>query len=428
MNKDLSFPFAAPVLAVTQPLGTFYVAALPAKLLLEVCYSHRLRAILQKDGTYKLEGSQRRILEPRLKAIGRYINSTESAFPNSLILAANISEETAEVEEEESLRWELLLNRDGKTGTLKIPTRAKLAALIDGQHRLFGFQFAPENKLEIPLVCAIYFDLPKPYQAHLFATINSNQVKVDKSQTYELFGYNVEDEDPDCWTPDKLAVLLCRKLNSEPDSPLFGHVTIAAENEIVPSMSEARRSGSWMISTASIVEGIIRLVTKNSKIDSATMNEHAVGDGRSRKLLASGNKTESDPPLRSAYLALNDKLILTVVKNFFAAAKEIFWTRESLGYIRKTVGIQALFDFLKLITPDALSRKDVSVKFFSQRLMPAQPIDFSDDFFQASGTGRTRIRNILELAAGVRELESLSQKSDFEGYHKLAGKLVKPAR
>jgi hypothetical protein len=40
------------------------------------------------------------------------------------------------------------------------------------------------------LICSIFFELPKPYQAQLFATINSTQKPVDKSLTYELFGYN----------------------------------------------------------------------------------------------------------------------------------------------------------------------------------------------------------------------------------------------
>lgn len=420
MKEAASFPFEAPVLVVAQPLGTFYVAALPAKLLLDVCYSHRLRAKRQEDGSYKLDGSQREILKPRLKAIASYIDTAEAAFPNSLILAANISEETSAVEESDDVRWELSLNRDGKTGTLKIPTSAKLAAVIDGQHRLFGYRFASEVRLKMPLVCCIYFDLPKPYQAFLFATINSNQKSVDKSQTYELFGYNVEEEDPVCWTPDKLAVFIGRKLNSEPDSPLHQHITIAAENDIVQTMSEARRAGYWMVSTATIVEGIIRLISKNAKNDAYTMNERAADDGRARKLLVTNSEADNEPPLRPSFLNSNDKLIHTVAKNFFTATNDLFWKGENPGFIRKTVGVQALFDILRRILPDALSKKDVSVKYFKQRLASASEIKFTDDFFQASGTGRTRIRNVLEIAAGTRNLESLSDKPDFEGYRKMS--------
>jgi hypothetical protein len=44
------------------------------------------------------------------------------------------------------------------------------------------------------LVCSVYFDLPRPFQAQLFATINSTQKRVDRSLTYELFGYNIVEE------------------------------------------------------------------------------------------------------------------------------------------------------------------------------------------------------------------------------------------
>ena len=44
---------------------------------------------------------------PRLKEIGRYINTTEAAFPNSIILAANYSSKSGLVVEEEALRWRI---------------------------------------------------------------------------------------------------------------------------------------------------------------------------------------------------------------------------------------------------------------------------------------------------------------------------------
>lgn len=92
---------------------------------------------------------------------------------------------------------------------LTIPTNETLAAVIDGQHRLFAFAKADADKrLDIQLICAVFLDLPKPLQAQLFATINSTQKAVDRSLTFELFGYNVSDETEAYWTPDKLAVFL----------------------------------------------------------------------------------------------------------------------------------------------------------------------------------------------------------------------------
>jgi len=214
-----------------------------------------------------------------LKEIGKYISSPEAAFPNSIILAANFREATGEIEDDEESdtqsasrkRWTFEMSESERCGRLIIPSRDKLAAIIDGQHRLFGFQELSPRSLEMPLVCSIYFELPKPYQAYLFATINAKQKAVDKSQTYELFGYSVDDEPAESWTPDKLAIFLARKLNSDPDSPLYLRIIIPAENDIVQSAAAARRSGTWVVSLAVVVEGIARLVSRNPKEDAFKM-------------------------------------------------------------------------------------------------------------------------------------------------------------
>lgn len=418
--------FSTPILAVRQPLGDFYLAAIPAHVLLQVCYSHRLQAVLQEDGNYVLEGSQRAILEPRLRDIGEFIGSVEAAFPNSIILASNFREATGEVEDDDSLRWSLDLNGTGHSGTLIIPCPEKLAAIIDGQHRLFGFRFAPTTRLQMPLVCAIYFDLPKPYQAFLFATINSNQKSVDRSQTYELFGYNVEDEPPVSWTPDKLAVFLTRKLNADCDSPFFRHIVIAAENDIVQTMYAARKAGDWMISTATVVGGILKLISSNPKRDAYRMHEAPAGAGRCRSLLAPGS-AGAEAPLRDYYRVGNDTVIYRVVKNFFSAARTALWQQPEPGFIRKTIGIQALFDILRELTPGALLAKDVSIEYFRGHLDRATHVDFADDFFQASGTGRTRIRNSLRLSLGLTTEAEIASWPDAATYRRLVGTARLPA-
>ena len=194
------YPFTRPGFIVSQPFGEFFVATIPARILLDVAYSDRLTADRQPDGSYTLGGSQRPLVERRLKEIGQFIDAPSASFPNSVILAANYRADDGLIEEEDSRKWSLSIDENGLTGTLSIPTHAKLAPIIDGQHRLFGFNYATAQvRLDMPLLCAVFFDLPKPYQAFLFATINANQRPVSKSLTYELFGYNVEDESPEKW-------------------------------------------------------------------------------------------------------------------------------------------------------------------------------------------------------------------------------------
>lgn len=405
-------------LLVSQPFGEFIVTTVPAEILLGVAYSDRLRAELQNDGTYKLEGSQRKLLTPRLSSIGGYIDGANAAFPNSIILAANYRIEDGLVEEDEARRWTYEVTA-GNVVKIKIPSNAKLAPIIDGQHRLFGFQFSDvAERLQMPLVCAIYFDLPRPYQAHLFATVNANQRAVSKSQTYELFGYNLEDEPPEKWNPEKLAVFLTRKLNTDTASPLKGHVTIAAQNDFSETAATARKKGTWVVSMATIVEGIVKLISKNPKSDANAMDGEVRYKAKDRDVLAKID-TGILPPLRELYVKTADDLIYAAVKNYLLAIDSVFWKKASISsFILKTVGIQAIFTVARPLMQEAFSDKKISYNWFVSKLGPATEIDFSDSFFHASGTGKQHIANCILIKIGLKDLTSADIRPDYRLHYK----------
>lgn len=89
------------------------------------------------------------------------------------------------------------------------------------------------------------------------------------------------------------------------------------------------------------------------------------------------------------------------------------------SYIRKTVGIQALFDIARSIMAEMAPQKDFRSARFEERLRPTGRIDFADRFFQTSGTGRQRIRNCLELSLGLKSLSDI--RADQEDYKRLVG-------
>lgn len=422
-----TYPITVPAISVTQPLGTFYVVSLPARVLLDTAYSDRLRARKSADGeAYELEGSQRGLLAPRLRDIGAYIATEESTFPNSIILAPNFDPENGELVDEDGsnkkLRWqidEIPTPGIGKgvSYALTIPTDAALAPIIDGQHRLYGFNFCDKpERLDTELVCSLFLDLPKPFQAFLFATINSNQKPVDKSQTFELFGYNIEKEPPGNWSPDKLAVYFARKLNTESDSPLCGKILVAAENDFALTRVQAKEQGKWMVSMATVVEGVSRLFSQNTKRDRTVLLSYKFGD-RNREVLAReapGDKS----PLRELYLQLNDKVIYTAVKNFLVAAQDLFWSKcKPDSFICKTVGVQALFDVLLAIAKEGFATRTFSVDFFAQKLAPAAEINFGNERFKnASGSGRLLIKNCIFFKAGLEKekIENLKEQQRKE--------------
>ena len=176
-----------------------------------------------KDGN--LKGNQRPLNEKRLKAIANFIMSDEMSFPTSILIAANIDSDGKIIEDVEK-RWDIKPTDFSDVYTLIIPENVS-SLIIDGQHRLNAFNYADSSCKDIELVCSIFLDLPNPYQAYLFATINGNQKRVDKSLALELFGYDVDNEPQDTWSPEKLSVFLTRKLNFSKKSPLYQRIKLA---------------------------------------------------------------------------------------------------------------------------------------------------------------------------------------------------------
>ena len=410
----ITYPFKAPALRIEQPIGMFYVAILPAELLLQVAASDVMSATINANGVgYTLAGTQRLIQDKRLNQIADYIDRVDSSFPNSIILAANYNkelgldqDETEDIQEEEAVQeagterptksWRVIQKTDG-CFELLIPSADKLAAIIDGQHRLFAFAKAdPRNRLDMKLICAIFLDLPKPIQAQLFATINSTQKPVDRSLTYELFGYNVSDEPELYWTPDKLAVYLTRKLGTEDGSPLQGRIAVAPKRD--EALQTLATHANWRVSTAVVVDGILRLFSSNPKRDA---NEMHTPDSRPRTSLRTGARDKS--PLREVFIEGNDSLIYKFVDNYLRACDGLLWKPAHQGsYILKTVGVQALFDILRKLAPSALEAKDLRVTFFENKLRPAAAVDFSNEKFRVpAGSGRSIIRKTIEGQIGL---------------------------
>lgn len=401
----MTFPLTVKALRVEQPLGVYFVAVIPARVLLQVAFSDALSATWSEaEHTYKLDGTQRLRDPKRLKPVASYIDREDAAFPNSIILAANYRRDTGLLEEEGGPEdehgggdganlWFITEKPDG-CHELTIPSSSKLASVIDGQHRLFSFAEALPKRLDMDLICSVFLDLPKPYQAQLFATINSNQKPVDKSLTYEMFGYNIEEEDEKFWSPDKLAVYFTRRLAVDKDSPLNGRIHIApvrGDDEL----DDQLRNEPWRVSTAVIVEAVMRLYTSNPKADTAALLKDR------RKPRAEIAATRADrSPLRAYYLAGKDAVIYTMVRNYLVACDQVFWSKASRNtFITKTVGVQALLDILRRLARPAIDSGDISVDHFTGELEAAAMIDFTQDVFQnASGAGRSTIRRAIEEA------------------------------
>lgn len=388
---------------VSQPLGDFFIAKIKAKDLLRISTSSVAR--YDKDGV--LRGNQRPLDPPRLKLIANFIKSKEMSFPTSILIAANINQEGNIIEEPTS-RWTVTETTIRDVYTLEVPNGVT-CLIIDGQHRLNAFNNVENEFQDIELVCSIFIDLPNPYQAYLFATINGNQKRVDKSLALELFGYDVEDKPAHTWSPEKLAVYLTRKFNFKEDSPLYQRIKLAP---LFTNIQYSIDRSKWLLSTAAMVEGIMLLISSNPQMDRDFLAmKHSFlpkTNNRSDLKKLRDDKKKDKSVLRSLYLENRDDEIYDIVFRYFQAVNEILWTKPNKdSVIFKTIGISVLFELLKSI----IEQKGIQDAYESY-IQSISDIDYTSNYFSLSGIGKTRLRRILKFKLGLID-ENKLQEEDF---------------
>jgi len=403
------------VLQINQPLGAFYVFKISAFELLQLVDTDPYFLSLENNN-FRNEGIQRRFDEGRGREIANFLRSKESALPNSIIIAGNTKNNPEENE------WKIIhdIKDNREESYLYVPQLKINGTVIDGQHRLFSFRhLSVEEQKSYELLCTLYLDLPNPYQAYIFATINMNQRKVDKSLAYELYGYDLNDEESNKWSPEKLAVSLTRKLNTDDLSVFKGHILLAANSDEILEKLSGSESLKWSISTAALVEGILSLITSNPKKDRDELQMIAEKE-RTRAILKG---IKSSAPVRKYYIDNNDLLIYTIVINFFKASYDALYKLNSILF--KTVGIQVQFVVLKKILQKLEQDKDISIEYFSKQIesyfsnVIAKDIDFRDSFFQLSGIGKTRMKNVLLISMGLMDLDETKNQDEMKEYRRI---------
>lgn len=367
---------------VVQPLGEFYIAKIKARELLKISTSSVAR--YDKDGN--LKGNQRPLDPKRLKAIANFIMSDEMSFPTSILIAANIDRDGKIIENIED-RWNVKQTDFTDIYNLIIPDKVT-SLVIDGQHRLNAFNYADSNCLDIELICSIFIDLPNPYQAYLFATINGNQKRVDKSLALELFGFDVENEPQNTWSPEKLAVYFTRKFNFTKGSPLYQKIKLAP---LFSELEDLVNKDKWLLSTAAMVDGIMSLISSNPQKDRdmLAMKKTSIWSDKTRSVLTNNGK----PVLRYLYLGSKDDELYSILEKYFCSVKTILWdnaTNDSV--ILKTIGISVLFDILKnILEVDGIQES------YDSYINKIKDVNYSSHYFALSGGGKTKLRRILKL-------------------------------
>ena len=114
----------------------------------------------------------------------------------------------------------------------------------------------------------------------------------------------------------------------------------------------------------------------------------------------------SKAPLRNLYIDKKDKTLYLIILNFLASIVDNLW-----GYdvFRKTLGIQACFDFLKVACQENYSNEEINL--LVERI---KEIDFNSDFFGVQSKLRARLKNVMLISAGIKKLENCNIRNESE--------------
>ena len=398
-----------PAIQVRQRIGSFWAVSVPAQVLLRYTMPDRLRMIADPayEGTdqwrqhVRFLGNQRELQLQRLKAIASYVDGVDSTFPNSLILAAP----SRQVDDLEGEPWRLERSDDG-CDHIMIPPAAAKASVVDGQHRLYSFFHSQiEQRQEFELLCSVFFDMPSTVQAFVFATINTTQKAVRRGMALNLYGYDIDDEPRERWSPEKVAVFLARRLNFDEDSPLWARVKIDAEGAPVPILLPG---ATRALPLAALVDGILRQISQRPESDREHLRSERLWKRATRR-----RDLEPDPtPLREWYRKERDADIYSLLVGYTRILDELLWRRKvDRSMLTRAVGVRALFDFLAHglsrmpeIEKNWDSSAQAPLSSLEHALQPAADIDFANSYFEATGRGQKRILNALMVAAGWRQL------------------------
>ncbi|MCK7598471.1 DGQHR domain-containing protein [Microbulbifer sp. CAU 1566] len=355
------------VLKVSQPIGDFFIASMPAKDLVEISYRDVRRLAQERRDVEKYLGIQRPVSDRRIKQIKKYIEGSDATFPTSVILA--VDGKCAEYDSESSVLTlkpylpEVDVDEDG------IPFD-RIAKVIDGQHRIAAFMDENENwefqfdERSFDINVSIFIGADISEQANIFATVNLAQTKVNKSLVYDLT------ELAKARSPHKTCHDVAVVLDDEKSSPFYKRI------KRLGTATPGR--GKEPLTQASFVEALVKFISIDPVLDRNLLLEG--------KRLSLADWEWSKTPFRKMFIEGRDLDIAEIIYNYFSSVREKWPTAwketDRVGnLLPRSNAFKALMKFLYSdVYCDAAARfGDIpTIENFSRYF---EPLDFEDSAF-----------------------------------------------
>ncbi len=305
-------------LEVSQPRGPIYVGSMLFSQVLSISFAD-VRRIEARD-IERYIGIQRTLDMKRVEELRKFVRTQDASFPTSVLLAVA----------EKDVFY------DTANGIMRVKKSQDVASIIDGQHRIAGLVNYKGETFQLNVALLVDVDIED--QAHLFATINLNQTKVNRSLAYDLYEFATKR------SPQKTCHNIAKLLNLREGSPFYGRVKI---------LGRATGKGKEYITQAAIVERIIFHISK----DVIQTIEDRDFIRRGHPLARATHEQElKGLYFRNMFIDGRDEDIALVVWNFFgavAAKWSVAWNSSEEGSVlNRSLGFYALSRLLAKIYID----------------------------------------------------------------------------
>ena len=222
--------------------------------------------------------------------------------------------------------------------------------IIDGQHRLFGFE--DYNGRTFELILTIFVGLEMSLQSEVFSIINSRQTKVDPSLNVNL---DLSDKTE---TPRKKLVQIAQAFNIDKESPWYQQI------RMLGSQSDG------IISLAAFVKPLFNLTFPEKLFNfiKNKLNETYPEFPDFSDLPVDARRY----PFWTFYVSQNPSMIYKILLNYFSALSKILsddWMNHD-SILNKTTGYNAMIKLLSYMIPIGLEKGDLSEQFFLYSLSP----------------------------------------------------------
>ena len=361
-------------LRLTQPIGDLYVASIPHDKLIRITHFD-VRRVLQKDrDVERYLGIQRPLNQRRVAELQDYVNYYDASFPTAIIIA--VDEPFAQYEHKRGTIRLSNVPRNEQQPT--IPIR-NVARVLDGQHRIAGLRGYSGDAFDLPVTIFVGADLAD--QAHIFATVNLEQSKVNKSLAYDLYSLATSR------SPQKTCHNIAVVLDQDSNSPFYRRIKrlgVATEGK-----------GFQPISQATFVESVMRYVSDDPKGDRDRLL-------RRKRLQPAVGEDQIRLPFRNFFVGEEDVRIVEALSNYFESIKTrwpIAWSNPDRGnMLNRTNGFRA---FMRLYSHlCVVSQTDsgaVSREFADEFMSKVQLMDkdFSTENFKPGTSGESALLEVL---------------------------------